>query len=104
MLQGEDPVKDRQGLIGVDHVATVSMYYADPGGNQMEVQVDAFDTAEECNDFMCGPVNAENPVGVEYDPEDWLAQMRSGTPASDFLNRQIHEPKSPIRGALAMSD
>ncbi len=66
-----------------------------------EFQVDAFDTAEESNEFMCGPVNAANPVGVEYDPEDWLAQIRGGTPASDLLNRQVHEPLSPIRGVLA---
>ncbi len=88
----------------VHHGITVSMYYADPDGNQMEFQVDAFDTAEESNEFMCGPVNAANPVGVEYDPEDWLIQMRSGMPASDLLNRQVHEPPSPIRGALAESN
>jgi catechol-2,3-dioxygenase len=85
----------------VHHGVTVSMYYADPDGNQMEFQVDAFDSAEEANDFMCGPINAANPVGVEYDPEDWLVQMRAGKPASDFLIRRVHEPQSPIRGVLA---
>ena len=85
----------------VHHGVTVSMYYADPDGNQMEFQVDAFDSAEEANDFMCGPINATNPVGVEYDPEDWLVQMRTGTPASDYLMRRVHKPQSPIRGALA---
>jgi catechol-2,3-dioxygenase len=135
VIKGSDEEFQKQGLVGVDHVAytyaslgdlfenyvqlkareilpywcvhhgiTVSMYYADPDGNQMEFQVDAFDTAEESNEFMCGPVNAANPVGVEYDPEDWLIQMRSGTPAADLLNRQVHEPPSPIRGALAQSD
>jgi len=84
----------------VHHGVTVSMYYADPDGNQMEFQVEAFDSSEEANAFMCGPINAANPVGVEYDPEDWLVRMRAGTPVSDFLMRQIHEPASPIRGAL----
>ena len=132
VLQAEGSETEKQGLIGVDHVAytyasledlfenyvqlkkkgikpywcvhhgvTVSMYYADPDGNQMEFQVDAFDSAEEADDFMCGPINAANPVGVEYDPEDWLVQMRTGTPASDFLLRRVHEPQSPIRGVLA---
>jgi catechol-2,3-dioxygenase len=131
-LQPEGSETDRQGLIGVDHVAytygsledlfanykhlktkgikpywcihhgmTISMYYADPDGNQMEFQVDTFDNSEEANEFMCGPVNAANPIGVEYDPEDWLAQMRAGKPASDFLMRKVHEPVSPIRGVLA---
>jgi len=93
--------KDIKPYWCVHHGMTVSMYYADPDGNQMEFQVDAFDSSEEASEFMCGPVNAENPVGVEYDPEAWLAQIRAGKPASDFLVRRDHEPVSPIRGVLA---
>ena len=85
----------------VHHGMTISMYYADPDGNQMEFQVDTFGSSEEANAFMCGPINAANPIGVEYDPEDWLAQMRAGAPLSDFLVRRVHEPMSPIRGVLA---
>lgn len=85
----------------VHHGMTISMYYADPDGNQMEFQVDTFGSSEEANAFMCGPINAVNPIGVEYDPEEWLARMRAGAPLSDFLVRRVHEPMSPIRGALA---
>jgi catechol-2,3-dioxygenase len=122
---------DKEGLIGVDHLAytyssiddllqnyeqlkaqgitpywcvhhgvTVSMYYADPDNNQMEFQVECFDSSEEANAFMSGPGFAGNPIGVEYDPEDWLAQKRDGVPLSSFLARNEHEPASPIRGAL----
>lgn len=84
----------------VHHGLTVSMYYADPDGNQMEFQVEAFDTGEEAVAFMGGPINDANPVGVEYDPEDWLAQVRAGKSLSEFRTRQVHEPASPIRGAL----
>ena len=132
VLQPDGSETEKQGTIGVDHVAytygsledlfdnyeqlkakdikpywcvhqgmTVSMYYADPDGNQMEFQVDTFDSSEEAKAFMCGPINAANPVGVEYDPEDWLVQMRAGKPISDFLMRRVHEPMSPIRGALS---
>jgi catechol-2,3-dioxygenase len=123
---------EKQGLVGVDHVAytyasledllenyqqlkekgiapywcvhhgiTISMYYADPDGNQMEFQVDVFDSSEEANDYMCGSIIAANPIGVEYDPEDWLAEIRAGISVSDLLIRKTHEPISPIRGALA---
>ena len=85
----------------VHHGLTVSMYYSDPDGNQMEFQVDAFPTKRECSDFMCGEVNAANPVGVEYDPEEWLARIRSGVPSGEMLERTVHEPMSPIRGTLA---
>lgn len=84
----------------VHHGLTVSMYYTDPDGNQMEFQVDAFESMEEAGEYIRGPVNAENPVGVEYDPEEWLAQVRAGKSLSDFLVRQASEPVSPIRGAL----
>jgi len=84
----------------VHHGVTVSMYYADPDGNQMEFQVDAFPTAAQCCAFMTGPINAANPIGVEYDPEQWLAQLRAGTPADELLVRRVHEPVSPIRGVL----
>ena len=86
VLRPDDTETEKQGLVGVDHVAytyasledlfenydqlkakditpywcvhhgmTVSMYYADPDGNQMEFQVDVFDSSEEANDYMCGP-------------------------------------------------
>ncbi|MBL8378073.1 MAG: VOC family protein [Burkholderiales bacterium] len=81
------------------HGITVSMYYADPDGNQMEFQVDAFTSNEEANAFMSGPGFAQNPIGVEYDPDDWLAKLRAGAPESEFLPRTVHLPVSPVRGS-----
>ena len=125
---GGTPETDRRGAVGVDHVAytnasltdllenyaelkakgispywcvhhglTASMYYADPDGNQMEFQVDAF-AGDGCNDFIRGEQMSLNPVGVEYDPDEWLARLRGGAPESDLLVRKVHEPVSPIRG------
>ena len=122
------PESDRRGAVGVDHVAytnatitdllenyaelkakgvtpywcvhhglTASLYYADPDGNQMEFQVDAF-ADDGCNDFIRSEKMALNPVGVEFDPDDWLARLRGGAPESDLLIRKVHEPISPIRG------
>ncbi len=42
-----------------------------------------------------------NPIGVEYDPEAWLADIRSGTPIADLLVRQVDLPVSPIRSATS---
>jgi catechol-2,3-dioxygenase len=85
----------------IHHGITVSMYYADPDGNQMEFQIDCFGSNEEANAFMAGPHFAANPIGVEFDPEDWLAKLRAGTAPSKFLTRRTHEPVSPIRGSFA---
>ena len=84
----------------VHHGITVSMYYADPDGNQMEFQVDACATAEEANAFMDDPKFAANPIGVEYDPDELLAALRAGTPGSKILTRTADMPVSPIRGAM----
>jgi catechol-2,3-dioxygenase len=84
----------------VHHGITVSMYYADPDGNQMEFQVDSYGSNEEANNFMAGPGFGANPIGVEYDPELLLAQKKAGESLAGFLLRRIHEPVSPIRGAM----
>ena len=130
ILQPKGAENDRQGSIGVDHVAytyrslselfdnyaqlkeqsimpywcihhgiTVSMYYGDPDGNQMEFQVDSFPSNDQANEFMRGLGFDTNPIGVEYDPEDWLAQMKAGASATDFLLRKVHLPVSPVRRA-----
>jgi catechol-2,3-dioxygenase len=130
VLQPEGTDTDRQGSIGVDHVAytyrslselfdnyvqlkeqgilpywcihhgiTVSMYYGDPDGNQMEFQIDSYSSNEEANAFMCGPGFEANPIGVEYDPEEWLVRMKAGAPDAEFLLRHAHLPVSPVRGA-----
>lgn len=85
----------------IHHGITVSMYYADPDGNQMEFQVDCFESNDDANAFMAGPHFAANPIGVEFDPNDWLAKVRAGTPSSTFLTRSIHQPVSPVRGSFA---
>lgn len=131
LFQPSGTEMDRQGAIGVDHVGysyasmrdllenyaelkskgispywcvhhgvTVSMYYADPDGNQMELQVDCCASSAEASEMM-GSMFDRNPIGVEFDPDHWLAQLQSGQDESVFLVRQTHEPVSPIRGAFS---
>ncbi len=87
----------------IHHGITVSMYYADPDGNQMEFQVDAMASNDEANEFMRSPRFALNPIGVEYDPDAWLARWRAGEPAERFLKREADLPVSPVRGAAMAS-
>jgi len=98
LLENYQALKD-QGISPywtIHHGVTASMYYQDPDGNQMEFQVDCFPTVE-ANRYMVESF-AKNPVGVEYDAEEWLARYRAGEPAAAFLERTIDEPVSPIRG------
>jgi catechol-2,3-dioxygenase len=61
-----------------NHGPTTSMYYSDPDGNKIEMQVDNFDTAEEANDFMASKYFAENPIGTDFDPEDLVKKIEAG--------------------------
>jgi catechol-2,3-dioxygenase len=84
----------------VHHGMSASLYYADPDGNQMEFTVDAFPTKAEASAYFHGSQIGDNPVGVEYDPEDWLARLRDGTAERELLAIDAKGAVSPIRGAM----
>ncbi len=79
---------------------SASLYYADPDGNQMEFSVDCFADKADCTAYFKGEAIGQNPVGVEYDPDDWLAQLRAGASEAELLRINLAAPVSPIRGAL----
>ena len=78
----------------IHHGITLSFYYQDPDGNRMEFQVDTL-SVEEANAYMQTDAFAENPAGVEIDPEALLAQYRSGVPEQQLL-AMPQGPNSPI--------
>ncbi|MBW8785629.1 MAG: VOC family protein [Novosphingobium sp.] len=68
----------------VHHGTTLSLYYKDPDGNRMELQVDC-GTLEQANAFMATDAFAANPVGVGFDPEELLAAYEAGAGDEDLL-------------------
>jgi catechol-2,3-dioxygenase len=78
----------------INHGPTTSLYYEDPDGNQIELQIDNYDTLEEATQFFYSDAFAENPVGVEFDPEELLRRFRAGEP-EDLLKRR---PQAGPRG------
>ena len=71
----------------VNHGPTTSMYYTDPDGNRIELQIDNFETAEEGQAWMLSPAFDRNPIGVEFDPDDLAARFRSGVPVAELVAR-----------------
>src|SRR5207244_2186595 len=71
----------------VNHGPTTSMYYRDPDGNRVELQIDNFATAEEGQDWMLSPAFDQNPIGVEYDPDILVERFRSGVPVAELVVR-----------------
>ena len=82
------------------HGITVSMYYGDPDGNRMEFQVDSYTNNDDANAFMKGSGFDQNPIGVEFDPDDLVKRLRAGEPASNFLVRAVHQPVAPLRNPV----
>ncbi|MFN7944127.1 MAG: VOC family protein [Blastocatellia bacterium] len=78
----------------IHHGMTLSLYYRDPDGNRMEFQVDCC-PVKQANEYMYSEAFAANPIGVGIDPDDLLAQYRSGVPA-ETLMRMPQGEMSPI--------
>ncbi|OAK61428.1 biphenyl 2,3-dioxygenase [Variovorax paradoxus] len=71
----------------INHGPTVSFYYADPEGNQIELQVDSFPDAAATNAWMESEAFRRNPIGIEFDPDHMLQQLRDGTPEVELMRR-----------------
>jgi hypothetical protein len=72
----------------VNHGPTMSIYYRDPDGNQIETQVDVFETAEEANAFIGGEEFAENPMGVDFVPEEVEKRLERGEDVKVIMKRE----------------
>lgn len=68
----------------INHGMTLSMYYADPDGHQVELQVDSMDN-DEAEAFMASDVFAANPIGVRFDPDDLVARRAAGESIESLL-------------------
>jgi len=69
--------------ICINHGLTTSMYYRDPDGNGVELQIDNLKPSE-WKDWMRHGMSKENPVGVKYDPEDLVRRFRAGESFADI--------------------
>jgi len=71
----------------VQHGVTTSLYYRDPDGNAVELQIDNFATPEEATAYMRDEEYTTDPIGPSFDPDLMLETLRAGTPESDLTSR-----------------
>ncbi|MFJ4064415.1 VOC family protein [Pseudomonas sp. NPDC089996] len=61
----------------INHGPTTSLYFRDPEGNDIELQVDNFSEAADAAAFFHSETFANDPIGLEFDPDAmvdlWLA-------------------------------
>jgi hypothetical protein len=82
-----------------NHGPTTSMYYKDLDGNKIETQVDNL-SKEEATAFMMSQEFAENPFGVDFDPEDLVRRVDSGVNEASIKKREKYWTKSCSRSSL----
>ncbi|MFB9074518.1 VOC family protein [Citricoccus parietis] len=74
-------------FMSIDHGLTMSLYYADPEGNGVEIQVDNFGDWARSTQWQWGSREfAENPIGNFFDPDKIVAAAESG-----LTFAEIHE-------------
>ncbi|KIX92998.1 uncharacterized protein Z520_11271 [Fonsecaea multimorphosa CBS 102226] len=77
----------------VNHGISTSMYYFDPDGNEFEMQVDNFASAQDVYEFMETSEFKENPIGVDFVPEEFVKRVRSGEDEASIKKRPVIGPR-----------
>jgi catechol 2,3-dioxygenase-like lactoylglutathione lyase family enzyme len=78
------------------HGPTLSMYYQDPQKNQVELQIDVFETADETDAFLKSEAFARNPIGVMFDPAELSKRHREGVPEAELIAPLDGPPPGPF--------
>ncbi len=66
-------------FLSLDHGITMSVYYQDPDGNGVEIQVDGFGDWADSKQWIASSLEfASNPIGTFFDPEKLVEARASG--------------------------
>ena len=79
------------------------MYYQDPDGNQLEVQVDNFDDPAEATKMMESEAFAENALGADFDPEELCAAVERGDDDTALKQRRNVGPRGAEDAPAALA-
>lgn len=88
--------------VPIQHGVTTSMYYRDPDGQYVELQVDNFASAEAANAYMRGPEFAEDPIGPVYEPQRMYDDYRQGVPLATLQTRAWALSGPPMPHAMSL--
>ena len=69
------------------HGIAVSMYYADPDDNKIELLAQAFSDMDQARAFMRRPEFNRNPRGPAFDPEALLQALEDGKSETQLLEQ-----------------
>jgi catechol-2,3-dioxygenase len=82
-------------VVTINHGPTTSMYYRDPDGNRVELQIDNFDSVEELKGFFQSDAMQKNPIGVSFNPDELARDFHAGVPESDLKRYDVTKGLDP---------
>lgn len=71
----------------INHGPTTSLYYVDPNGVKVEIQVDNSSLPEGPSSFFATQTFAENPIGVMFDPDVLARKYHEGADVNELLKQ-----------------
>ena len=98
--------------MSVDHGMAMALYYPDPDGNTVELQVDNFPTQREAQDYMRhSPQFRADPLGVYFDPDLIAREIADGVSHDDIHVSALdgkyenevtatYDPRMPVPGGV----
>jgi catechol-2,3-dioxygenase len=87
--------------VPVQHGITTSIYYRDPDGNAVELQIDNFATPDEATDYMRGDEYAADSIGPSFDAAALAKAYQSGT-SEEVLTSRAWAALSPQMNVLEL--
>ena len=89
LLDNDARLRDRgiRPFFCVNHGPTTSIYYRDPDGNRIELSDRQLATAEEGQAWMRSAAFDQNPIGIEYDPDELVKRRNAGVPVAQLVVR-----------------
>ncbi len=88
--------------VPIQHGVTTSLYYRDPDGQFVELQIDNFASAEDATAYMMGEEFARDPIGPVYDPQRMADAFASGVPAATLTTRAWALDGPPMPHAMEL--
>lgn len=88
--------------LALHHGGTLSMYYRDPDGVQVELFIDTM-TPDQAIEYMKSEAFQANPIGTLLDPDELVSRFEAGEPLDMVLEQPPFEPEM-LDAILAMGD
>lgn len=84
------------------HGPTLSMYFKNPEGGNVELQIDCFDSTKELMDWFKTGAYDENPIGIKVEMESIFDKYKAGTPLQELLIRRHLNPGESFMDHIVM--